>query len=260
MAEPNAPAKPRHKRSMRNYLLDRSFQLKYASYLVVITALLSVTLGWRLWSTSKSLVLQSKAAVEQGQKAVTMGQKVTEESRKVSSVVAMNLVKDPFYADQPELLETFEADQKKKDAELEAQQAELESQAQTLSSQSAAIERHQRNTLTALFTLLALLVIGVGLAGIVITHKIAGPIFKMTRQIRQIGEGHWRVPEPLRKGDELVHFFGAFETMVRSLRDQREHELEMLESLRAGFGGELDDEQRERLDALRSEMKKALEA
>ena len=253
------PARPRHKRSMRNYLLDTGFQLKYAGYLVAIAALLSVLLGWRLWATSKSLVAQTKEAVEQGQLAVSLGQKVAEESKKVSSVVEMNLVKDPFYADQPELLEAFKADRAKQGSALSDQQKELEGQAQALASHSASIERQQRATLTALFSLLALLVMGVGLAGIVITHRVAGPIFKMTRQMRQMGEGHWRVPDPLRKGDELAHFFGAFETMVRGLRRQRERELELLDELDEALDGEGESAPRERVEALRAEMRRALD-
>jgi methyl-accepting chemotaxis protein len=244
---------------MRNYLLDAGFQLKYAGYLVAIAALLSLVLGWRLWATSQALVGQSKEAVAQGLLAVSLGQKVAEESKKVSSVVEMNLVEDPFYADQPELLEAFKADRAKQSGALSEQQKELEGQAQTLADQAGAIARQQRAMLTALFSLLALLVIGVGLAGIVITHRIAGPIFKMTRQIRQIGEGHWRIPDPLRKGDELAHFFGAFEAMVRSMRDQRQRELDLLDELGEAVGGEDGDDRRARVDALRAEMNKALE-
>lgn len=42
--------KPYH-RMLRNYLIDASLQLRFASYLVAIAALLSAYLGWRLWSS-----------------------------------------------------------------------------------------------------------------------------------------------------------------------------------------------------------------
>ena len=45
--------------------------------------------------------------------------------------------------------------------------------------------------------MLALLVIAIGFAGIVFTHKIAGPIFKMKRLLRQVGEGKLVVSERL---------------------------------------------------------------
>jgi len=40
--------KPYH-RMLRNYLIDASLQLRFASYLVAIAAALSAYLGWRLW-------------------------------------------------------------------------------------------------------------------------------------------------------------------------------------------------------------------
>ncbi len=83
--------------------------------------------------------------------------------------------------------------------------------------------------LLALFSALALLVLGVGVVGIVITHKVAGPIHKMTRQLRNVGEGELNVPEPLRAGDELVSFFAAFDEMVSKLRSERQEHIAELD-------------------------------
>jgi hypothetical protein len=53
-AAPVAPAGPRpsdqHKRKLRNYLLDTGMQLKLASYLLAFAVLLSLGLGWHLWT------------------------------------------------------------------------------------------------------------------------------------------------------------------------------------------------------------------
>ncbi len=221
MGQAASGPRPKHKRKLRNYLLDARFQLKYAGFLAIITAVLSIVLGLLLWSTSKSLVAQSQTAVAQGEQAVSLGHKVTQESRKVSEVVQMNIVKDPMYGDNPELLEAFKADAKKEDDALAAQQQELENQAAALTRQAAQIETQQRTMLYTLFSVLSLLVLAVGAAGIVITHRVAGPVFKMTRQIRELGEGSMDMPAPLREGDELRDFFLAFENTVRKLRDRR---------------------------------------
>jgi len=213
--------KPKHQRKLRNFLLDAHFQLKYAGFLAIITAVLSIVLGFLLWQTSKSLIAQSQTAVAQGEQAVLLGHKVTKESRKVSEVVQMNIVKDPMYGDNPELLEAFKADAKKQDDALAAQQQELENQASALTRQAAQIETQQRTMLFTLFSVLTLLVLAVGAAGIVITHKVAGPVFKMKRQITQLGEGSLAMPAPLREGDELRDFFEAFEKAVKALRERR---------------------------------------
>jgi len=243
----------RHKRQFKNYLLDRGFQLKYAGLLFAVAGVLSVVLGFLLWRTSQALVVQSREAVAKGQQVVLLGQQVAKESRKVSSVVEMNIVKDPFYADNPELLAAFKEDAANKDAVVIEQQRLLQEQARALGQQSAELEERQRTMLVSLFGMLTLLVFAVGLVGIVVTHKVAGPIFKMTRQINQLGEGSWRLPAPLRQGDELVHFFGAFAKMVHNLRAQRERELDMLDQAQAALAGDGE------LSALRGELAKVLE-
>ena len=87
----------------------------------------------------------------------------------------------------------------------------------------------------------ALVVLGIGVAGIIFTHKIAGPIFKMKRLMRQVGEGKLVVKEKLRKGDELHHFFETFEKMVENLRTNQRGEIRRLEEVYAAFGS--DDEE-----------------
>ena len=97
----------RHKRHMRNYLLDRSFQLKYAGLLFGVAAMLSATLGMLLWNESQLLISQSQDAVARGQKAVALGKQFSAERSKVTEVVRMSMADD--YAEDPELLEEFQA-------------------------------------------------------------------------------------------------------------------------------------------------------
>ena len=257
MADAKEQQSGRQRRQLRNLLLDRRFQLKYAGYMVAVAALLSVTLGGILWQTSNSLIGQSKKAVEQGQQIVTLGQQVAKESQKVNEVVKMNIVQDPVYGDSPELLEAFKSQTKEQDSVQAKQQAALQEQATALSQQSDALAAKQQTMLTTLLVLLALLVGGVGMIGIVVTHKVAGPVYKMKRQLRAVGEGRWQDLDPLRKGDELGSFFATFEQMVRDLRSQREKELSLLDEAIEQADG--DAEQVKSLQALRAEMNRMLE-
>src|SRR5687768_10121714 len=145
------PSPGRHQRRMKNYLLDRHFQFKYTGYLVGITLVLSACLGFLLWRTSSTVISQS-------QEVVRHGREVVEESRKVSAVVQMNIVKDPVYSDNPALLEAFKSDAAEQDDRLKAQQTALESQARDLKLQSAAIKSQQNIMFFALFGALTLLV------------------------------------------------------------------------------------------------------
>jgi nitrogen fixation/metabolism regulation signal transduction histidine kinase len=220
----------RHQRRFRNYLLDAQFQLKYTAYLVVIAVVLSASLGYILWRTSGAVLAQSHSTVMKGEQVVTFGKQVVEESRKVSAVVQMNIVKDEAYQDNPELLEAFKTDAKTQDDRLKKQQEQLEGQAANLKQQSQDIAQQQKTMLVSLTVVLLLLVVGIGFAGIFVTHKIAGPIFKMKRQIREVGEGKLKIPGKLRKGDELVDFFDAFNDMVVNWRKRQEDEIAMLDT------------------------------
>ena len=253
-----APAKTgRHQRSFKNLLLDKHFQLKYTSYLVFIAFVLSATLGLSLWRTSGQLVMQSGRNAKQGEQIVDLGKEVVGESRKVSAVVRMNIVKDPIYQDDPDLLSAFNSDADEQDKKLDAQTARLESQRKALVAQAEQLESFHKAMLFSLAGLLTLLVVGIGIAGIVVTHKVAGPIFKMKRHLGEVAEGKYQVPWSLRKGDELVDFFETFRKMVVALRDEREAHMKVLEDAATA----LDDDKaevRESLRKLRADMQKSL--
>jgi hypothetical protein len=259
VASMSAPPTGRHQRRMKNYLLDAHFQLKYSAYLVGIALLFSVCLGALLWRTSEAVISQSNQTVQQGEAVVNRGREVVEESRKVSEVVKMNIVKDPIYSDNPALLEAFKGDADKQDERLKSQQALLEKQASDLKHQSSAIRDQQRTMLITLTTALTLLCVLIGFAGILVTHRVAGPIFKMKRQIREVGEGHLRIPNKLRKGDELVDFFEAFETMVINLRSRQQSEIDKLEQAISSLEPKAEPGELEPLYQLRQHMKDALD-
>lgn len=271
----------RYQRSARNYLLDQRFQLKYTGFLVGISLALSVALGVLLWNASSKIIEQSRSAVQQGQETVRQGQETVKrgqevlvQSRRVSEVVAMNIAKE--YKDDPELAKTFgesalrdESKLKDEQARLERDAAMLQQRAEALGQQAAEVAQNQQMLLRLIVALLSLLVLGVGVAGIVFTHKIAGPIFKMKRLLRQVGEGKLVVRERLRKGDELQHFFEAFEKMVEDLRARQQAKIAtmdaVLEKLEADAPAqkasrEIDPEGLAQLKRLRTEMQEQLDA
>jgi hypothetical protein len=253
------PATGRHQRRFRNYLLDSHFQLKYTSYLVGIALLFSISLGLLIWRTSVAVIAQSHQAVHQGEQVVERGREVVSESQKVSEVVKMNIIKDPVYSDNPALLDAFKSDADKQDERLKAQQQALEGQATALRDQAAALTDKQHIMLVTLIGALSLLVALIGVAGIFVTHKVAGPIFKMKRQITDVGEGRLKIPGKLRKGDELVEFFETFETMVRNLRQRQEEEIAKLERAITTLEPKAEPGELEPLYQLRTEMKAALD-
>jgi nitrogen fixation/metabolism regulation signal transduction histidine kinase len=77
---------------------------------------------------------------------------------------------------------------------------------------------------------LSLMVVLIGLLGIYFTHKVAGPVFKMSRLLAQVGRGNLRVEERLRRGDELKAFFETFTQMVAGLREFGKTQLSQIEA------------------------------
>jgi nitrogen fixation/metabolism regulation signal transduction histidine kinase len=248
---------PPNKRSAKNYLIDPRFQLKYTGFLVLVALLLSAILGTQIWITSKAVISQSQQTVEQGRETVQRGQRTVEESKKVSEVVAMNISRE--YADNPELAKLFSADTEKRNAELAAEQKRLQEDAESLEKQATYLVAQQRKTLYVLIGGLAILVIAIALAGIIFTHKIAGPVYKMSGLLRRVGKGQLKVYSGLRKGDELVDFFETFRKMVEDLRKRQEDTMLQLDKAIEELKGDVDEAKLASLQKLRRDMAARLE-
>ena len=218
-----------YKRSMRNYLLDSRFQLKYTGFLVIVVVIISGVMGAVLYETTQAVVGESTALVE--------------ESKKVSEVSRMN-IRD-LASDSPELLTEFNREADAHDKALGDQQTRL-------------IHRQQL-MIESLVGGLALMVVLIGMLGIYFTHKVAGPVFKMKRLLKQVGDGHLHVDARLRKGDELVDFFETFTQMVQGLRQMEMKQLEDVEAAFKALEGGTKEETVAALSRVRNAMKQTLE-
>ena len=234
MSAPTAAAgpKPQYKRSFKNYLIDSRFQLKYTGMILSVAIAISAILGVFLWETSGEVVQES--------------QKVVEQSKKVSDVVKMSIKDDPVYGDNPELATMFTSAAAEQDNKIMAQQA--------------ALVRQQHTMLYTLVGGLAVMVFLIGVLGIFITHKVAGPIYKMKLLLKQVADGKLNIQMRLRKGDELQDFFDVFAHMVDRLRERQAREVEELESgIEAAKNAGVAEASLQKLGGVRDEMKRALD-
>ena len=232
-----------HKRSFRNYLLDSRFQLKYTSYLVVVAVAISGVMGSVLYSTTRAMFEERAKVVEQSQK-------VSEESKKVSEVSRMN-IKD-LASDSPELLAEFNKEAAEHDKTIADQQG-------AIADNQALLVSRQTLVIWSLVGGLALMVALIGLLGIYFTHKVAGPIYKMKRLLKQVGQGNLHIESRLRKGDELQDFFDAFTQMVAGLRDMEKHQLDELDKALSALERGAKDDATASLGRVREAMKSTLE-
>ncbi len=232
---PSAPAAPgpvKYKRSVKNYLIDSRFQLKYTAMIIGVALGISAVMGTFLYRTSQDVVHES--------------QMVVEESKKVSEVVKMNIAKDPVYSDNPELAAAFSAGASDSDKKIEEQQRRVIKQQETM--------------LYALVGGLAAMVVLIGMLGIYFTHKVAGPIYKMKLLLKQVGEGKLSYQGKLRKGDELQDFFETFAAMVAQLRERQAREVaELSEAIDGARKAGAAEDEIAKVVHVRDEMQRSLE-
>lgn len=236
-------ARPQYKRSIKNYMLDPRFQLKWTGYLLAVAVVVSGLLGAFLWRTSNEVTEQSGQVIAQGARLI-------DESRKNSDLVKMTIKEQ--YADSPELGAAFSKSTDDLDKQLAARHAQLEAQATRTKEQ-------QRMMLLSLVGGLTFLVVLIGLVGIYITHKVVGPIYMMKGLLRQVGDGKLNFHRKPRKGDELQDFFEVFAGMVEKLKARQAAEVEELEqAMEAARASGASDEVIQKIARVRDQMKAAL--
>jgi len=147
--------------SRRNYLVDRRFQLKYTTILVVIGAAVSLLFGAMMY----------QAHVEATQLA--------------------------------QLPDNF--------------QRVVTAQARTL--------------LWLVIATSGVMAIALGLVGVLVTHRIAGPIYVFTRYLQILGEGRYPRFRPLRRRDELQNFYEVFHSAVSAMRERDRSEGQALKEM-----------------------------
>ena len=232
MTAASSTAPPKFKRSIRNYLLDSRFQLKYTAWMLFGTIVISAILGTFLLQTSRDVVAQS--------------QKVAEESKKVSDMMKTQIKDDPIYASDPLLAKAVGGAAAGSDNEVQNQQR--------------ALEAKQKGMLNTVIGALVALVFLIGILGIYTTHKIVGPIYMMKALLKQVGDGKLNFNRKPRKGDELQDFFEAFSRMVEKLKKRQRIEVERLEAaIDDAKAKGLSAEAAEQLETIKNDMRRPLE-
>ena len=89
--------------------------------------------------------------------------------------------------------------------------------------------QEDRRVRNAIITGVLLMTLALGITGIIVTHRVVGPAYRMRRLFEHVSEGHLEVTTGIRKGDELQDLYRSFAEMVESLREQRAEEIERLE-------------------------------
>jgi len=235
---PQAAAAP-YKRRLRNFLLDARFQLKFASYIVGITMVLSAFLGIFLYKNALNLFTQVDAAVEARSKAVETSKALSQAT--LNNDIARNM-------DNPDFTKEMTERSEKIDREYEQERNNV------IQARKDLFKQQQATAVGLAGTLFAFILV-VGLGAIVATHRIVGPLFRVKRMAREVAGGKVIPPTyGLRPSDELKDVFDAFADMVTKLRDRQLADASELEKALTALRASA-PEQAKQLEALMETMK-----
>ena len=87
-----------------------------------------------------------------------------------------------------------------------------------------------RETLLAIIGGIAFLAFALGFTGIIVTHKLVGPAYKLQLLLKEVASGKLKLVGRLRKGDELQDVFEAFAEMIEALRASQAREIAELDT------------------------------
>jgi nitrogen fixation/metabolism regulation signal transduction histidine kinase len=201
-------------RRKKSYLLDPRFQLKWTSYLVFVVLFVMTGLGYIIGRTAGRASDTASLAVKQAEKAF-------EESK--SNNILTRRTMQLAGGDNPALQMVMDESLNEVDAQSEKNLAEVRSV-------QASIASNRKNLQLLLLGAGASLVGLLALMGILITHRIVGPVHKMKRLLRRVSTGRLVVDERLRRGDELEDLFDTFLQMTYSLRAMQAARLATLDA------------------------------
>lgn len=201
------------RRKKTSYLLDPRFQLKWTGYLVVVVVLVMAGLGYVIARTAGRASDTASLAVMQAEKAY-------EESK--SNNILTRRTMQLAGGDNPALQMVMDESLNEVDAQSEKNLADVRTRQANIAEDRRSLQLLLAGAGVALVALLALM-------GIIITHRIVGPVHKMKRLLRRVSTGRLVIEERLRKGDELEDLFDTFLQMTYSLRAMQVARLATLE-------------------------------
>ena len=89
-------------------------------------------------------------------------------------------------------------------------------------------EAYDSEFLSSVIIGLVVLIGCIGFTGIIVTHRVVGPAYRIQRCLEEVGRGRLVVAGRIRKGDELQNVFVALEEMIASLRAAQQGEIDLL--------------------------------
>ena len=246
-----------YKRSWKNLLINKSYQLRFTLFMVILSAVLILVLGIWVMRVANETTEVSKTSVrgtpckkipslaedkDEADAAPTLPpMKLPDEGKPADAPVAANTGSDDVDDEgkpRRRAVVTLEQSTMEMAPEPKRQPAAVPADWGTSVVQHYACEMNLQNKIAhlesnrvrILLVLIAtglLLVFGLGAYGIKMTHRVAGPLFKVGLYLAKMREGRLDKVYNLRKGDQLLEFYEHFKHahagVVHMEKDDIEH-------------------------------------
>jgi hypothetical protein len=232
------PQNAAYKRSWKNYLINARYQLRFSGVLVAMCALLMIVLGWWMddvgrgakWVTQRGFWPSGPAVLQvKGEWPSIMSESAN--STKVGESSLKGAILDWEDPANDDVLRNREI---------------------------AKLNGKHRNLALMLGAAVFALCAGLFVFGITMTHKVAGPLYKVGLYLDKVRGGKYDKVYPLRKGDQLVEFFDHFREAHLALRHAQERDVEELKALIAAAEKQGEFAQSKELTGLLGEMREIL--
>lgn len=212
------PAGPRgYKRSWKNLLINRQYQLRFTLFMVVLSTLLIAALGWWVMAVADDATnvaigrVRGEAcppldpAAEAAPAHAVAPAPAPAPSPTPGPDVAPDDDRPRVQIDQSSMTLTPAAPEDRGEAVAAHWTCEHEQAGRIRD-----LEAGRRRIFYVLLATGLLLILGLAAYGITTTHKVAGPLFKIGLYLEKMRAGRYDPVYPLRKGDQLVEFYDHF--------------------------------------------------
>lgn len=256
--EPATPKRPpRNTRSWKNLLINRKYQLRFTLFMVGLAALLMTALG--VW------------VLKEADEATTIGK---------ASVAGIACPKVPDL-DQLDALDGDSAESTTTGSASKRRVVVIDESSLTATipkefpavvianwrcetTNAASIRALDRGRSYIVWELIAtgvVLIIGLAIYGLVMTHRVAGPLYKLSLYFAKMRDGRYETIHNLRKRDQLVAFYDHFRAAHAGVVQMERDDIDRIRALLAAAEatGAADHEAMTELRALLQRKEKSVE-
>lgn len=252
-------ATPQQKRLLRNFLINKRLQLRYTIVSMLVTVGLCACLGtvviWQNRQATSFFITQHKKTTELFRKQRQERRKLIKGIREVARKDLKKVLKttrdmldlqlkdkDPDVREAAKIakMEFAQHDKARLKRQKEADQAlltkrkkdDLQLLRQRKHQDRLDANRRQGQEMLIVIVLIAfcaIVAVVIFFFNITLTHKIAGPLFKMGRYLDEVAAGRLPMVYNIRKGDQLQDFFARFRAAYDAIVRRTEEDIVVLE-------------------------------